>query len=212
MNYLEIDEVVAESVATLGDVENEEMAKIFARQWIWRGLQDLGVADEDIKVCKILAKNYLIPKPKEMRRFLDIAIYDVEGNELAYTFRSGRKAIHNTETWDGIDLSESDTAIVIGTNGADVSYAWFRYYSYPLSDKGLPMVREDEVEALTLLVRYKWSLRKNDNQSEIAQNRQMWAMEADRARAKKKSYMSVAQKNAIDRSWMNLLPGNERRF
>jgi hypothetical protein len=202
MTYVDFEEVVAESIMTIGLSGDDELAKNFARQLIWRGLQKLGTSDDQLEVCKVDAKNLLIKKPK-MKRFDAIALYDANDNYIPHVFHSGSKRIYpnveecthtvttedgETETFYGpVDLSENRGAFVLGTNGSHVAYALIRYWGFPLDSNGFPLIQECEVEALTLYVRYKWSQRKNENQAEIRENKIAWMEAADWTIAHKKS-------------------------
>lgn len=197
MTYVDFEEVVSESISIIGASGDDELAKNFARQWIWRGLQRTGTSEEDsLEDTKVYAKNLLIKKPK-MKRLESIALYDANDCYIPHIFHSGKRIHPNTEQWvvtttEGeevfgpVDLSENRDSFVIGTNGSHVAYALVRYWGYPLDAGGMPRVREDEVEALTLYVRYKWSQRKNENQSEIRENKIAWMEACDWAIAQKK--------------------------
>jgi hypothetical protein len=203
MQYVDFDEVVAEAILTIGASGDDEIAKNFAKTFIWRALQKLGVTDNTIQVVQIYTKNLLIKKPSNMKKLDEIALFDASGCFIPHVFHSGNSRIYpNVESYNytvnegtddevtyslPVDLSESDTSFVIGTNGTNVAYALVRYYPYPLDAKNLPMVREDEVEACSAFVRYKWSQRKNENQSEIRENLNEWLRLADYCRAEKKS-------------------------
>jgi hypothetical protein len=197
--YIDFEEVVAESITAIGAEGDDEIAKNFARTWIYRGLQELGSSDEQITVCAIYPKNLLLKKPKDLKTLIDVALYDEQHNLIPHKWHDGKKRIFpqtdgitfivddETQFFGPVDLSEDATNIVIGTNGTNVSYALVRYWQYPIDSNGLPMIREDEVEALSMYVRYRHSLRKNQNQSEIRENKLEWFRLADRCRAMKKA-------------------------
>jgi hypothetical protein len=228
--FVEFEEVVSESIATIGAAGNDEIAKQYCRQWLYRGLMQLGTTDDTIEVCKVDAKNLLIKKPKNLKKLLEIALYDANDCFLPHTYRSGNKRIYpetggytytvNEGTDEEVtytlpvDLSENRTSYVIGTNGTMVSYGMLRYYPYPLDQNGIPLIREDEVEALTLYCRLKWSMRRNENQSEIGQNRLAWQQAADICRAAKKSAdMSNETRKAMASDFNRMLPNfNRSRF
>ena len=226
MKYVTLDSVVAEAISILGLSGDDDLAKNFCRQWIWRFVVDLPITDDAIKVTKVYPKNLIIKKPVDMRRGLDVALYDASDCLIPHQFHNGRKRMYpdvegsaytNSEgetVYFNVDLSEDGTAYYLGTNGSDVSYAQIRYFSYPLDSSGQPMIREEAVEAATLCCRYKWSLRKNENQSEISNNRLMYQQESDRCRARLKSLdMSEETRKAIAASMNRLLPNfNRSRF
>lgn len=206
--YIDFEEVVAESVLTIGLSGDDELAKNFARTWIYRGLQKLGSSDDQLEVSRVDAKNLLIKKPLKMKRLDAIALYDANDNYIPHIFHGGNKRLYpNTEEftyttstsdevhYGPVDLSENRTSFVLGTNAGDnVAYALIRYYGYPVGTDGLPLIQECEVEALTLYVRYRWSQRKNENQSEIRENKIAWMEAADWTVAHKKSVDNHGEK------------------
>jgi hypothetical protein len=199
---VDFEEVVADAVSILGYVEDAELAKNFCRQWVWEGLKKLSISQDEIEVVKVDVKNFLIKKPKYMRKFEDIALYDSADNHIQHVFHSGKKriypnieAISYTENEDTdeevtyytpVDVSESRDSFVIGTNGSQVAYALIRFYSLPLDANGLPIIREYETDALSLFCRWRWSMRKNENQSEINSNKIAWYEAKDWTIAHKK--------------------------
>src|SRR5690606_5121205 len=224
MQYVDYDEVLAEAIATIGASGDDELAKNFARQWIWRGLQKLGTSDDQLTVVKVFAKNLLIKKPTNMRRLDEIALYDSNDCFIPHIFHSGTKRIYpNTEQYilnedtdseviyGPVDLSENKNSFVLGTNGKDVSYAMIRYWSVPLDENGDPLIQECEVEALTLYVRYRWSQRKNENQSEIRENKIAWMEAADWTVAHKKSLDNHGEAKKRQAADLNRFVGNYNR-
>lgn len=223
MNYVTLDETVALARTTIATAD--EFDEVLMRQWVWEGLQDVGISEDSIEVCTLKPKNLIARKPENCRSLIDIALYDVNGNYFQHAFRSGKKRIYpNTnlpliiENSTGycigpvVDVSDDRDSIILGTNGADVASIMVRYFSYPIDKNGLPMIREDEKMALVYFVRFMWSLRKNDNRSEIEQNRSMWMLESDRARARKKQITNEQVKTIVKR-WMSLIPStNFTRF
>lgn len=234
MKYVSFEEVVSESILTIGLSGDDELAKNFARTWIWRGLQKLGSSDDQLEVSRVDAKNLLIKKPTKMKRFDAIALYDANDNFIPHVFHSGVKRIYpniedysytittgegtdeeETTTYYGpADLSENRNSFVIGTNGENVAYALIRYWGYPVDTNGDPLIQECEVEALNLYVRYKWSQRKNENQSEIKENREAWMQAADWTIAHKKSVDNNGERKKQQAALLNkMIPNfNRSRF
>lgn len=200
MNYVNLDSVIAEAISVVGVGVDEELMAGFARQWVWTAVCDLPVTEDNIKVCEITNKNFTLKKPDDMRRFLEIALYDSSDRYIPHVFHAGKKRIYPdyrifpaaTNNPDHVncvpvDLSEDQFAFYIGSNGTTVSYAKVRYFAYPLDKDGMPLIRQDDVLTCIYYVRFMASLRKNDNRSEIQQNELLYKAEADRARAKRKS-------------------------
>jgi hypothetical protein len=221
MEYVKIDEVVAEAKSVISTADEQD--EILMRQWVWRGLQDVGIAQDEIQVCTIYPKNFLAKKPADCRAILDIALYDSEGCQIKHVFRTGKKRLYPIAAnapavvsddevnplW--VDVSEDRTNLILGSNATTVASVGIRYFSYPLDVDGLPMIRQDEVMALVYFCRFMWSLRKNDNRSEIEQNRNMWLLESDRARARKK-LINNEQLKTITAVWRSLIPNTRDKF
>lgn len=216
MTYVTLEEVVALARTTIGtsDKQDEPLFK----QWAWEGLQDVGLSTDSIEVCTLKPKNFIAGKPENCRALIDIALYDANGNEFAHSFKAGKKRIYPNRTFplsilatDGltqiptiVDVSEDRFNIIIGSNGSHVTAIMIRYWSYPVDANGLPLIQEDEKMALVHFIKWMWSMRKNDNRSEIEQNRQTWYLASDRARAKKKNISNETVKTIV-RNWMQLI-------
>jgi|GEM_PF-5063951 len=216
MTYVSLDEIAALARTFIG--ASDKADEVLFRQWAWEALQDVGISEDSIEVCTLKPKNLIVRKPENCRVLIDLSLFDANGNEFRHVFRTGKKRIYRQElnpngTYlmpDGqripiiIDVSEDRDNIILGSNGTDVAYIMVRYFSYPIDANGLPMIREDEKMALVYFIRFAWAMRKNDNRSEIEQNRQMWLLESDRARAKKKN-ISNEKVKAIVKRWTRLI-------
>lgn len=208
MSYVNLDSVVSEAISVIGLSGDDELAKNFCRQWVWRTASTFPVTDDMIEVCSVDMKNLIIKKPANAKRVLEIALYDAADNYIPHQYHPGKKRIypdvesysHSVVTNEGtadeetttyyfpVDLSEDDKAFYVGTNGENtVSYAKIRFFTYPLGQDGLPLIREEDVLTCVYFCRFMWSLRKNENQSEIRQNELMYKQESDIARARRKN-------------------------
>jgi len=219
MNYLPLNAVIAEAISITPDTDAADWS--IARQWAMTALEQLGTSEDEIQACTITAKNLILKKPKDMRHYIEMALYDANGVYVPHTFRAGKKRIYPDTRISpattispsdppytvSVDVSEDQTAFYLGTNGADVAYAAVRYYAYPLDNNGYPMIRQDEKFAIMCYIRWAKSAKKNENQSEIANNWTQWAWQNDRVVARKKA-MSLSNDKAktISRSWVRLLP------
>lgn len=228
MNYVDFDEVVSEALLTIG--AKGEDARLFAQQMIWRGLQKLGSTDDTIEVCTVYTKNLLLSKPKNLKKLEELALYDANGVFIPHIFRSGNKRIYpepeyfyqtlvdtngnQVEYCLPVDVSETKTSYTLGTNASMVSYALIRYYPYPMDAEGSPLIREDEVEALSLYARWRWSQKENQNQSEIQANKIAWMEAADYCKAEKKASDFTGEKRkTISRTMNRMIPNfNRSRF
>jgi hypothetical protein len=219
MQYLTLDEVVAEALSVVKDKSQHE---VFAPQWAWTALMQTGSCDEDFEVAAIKVKNYIAKKPVNCKKLDDIALYDSAGNQINYIFRTGKKRIfpdsniiarstnddgEEEVVYGAVDVSEDRYNIHIGTNGSNVDTVCIRYYSLPLDAQGQPLIREDEKLSVLNYIWYMIARREDDNQSKVEANRQNWMHESDRARAAKKSSgMNSAKHKDISREWLRLIP------
>jgi hypothetical protein len=227
MNYVDLDSAVAEALQYVANASPEDEA--ICRQFAWRALIQFGSGEDEIDTAIIKIKNLIAKKPANCRDVIELACYDSAGNLLPHTFRTGKKRIYpNSEYlavstqsdgaelvyWQSVDISEDRYNIIIGTNGVEVSEIHLRYYSYPLDTKGQPMIREEEMMAIILYIRYALSMRRNDNRSEIEQNKMSWFHEFDRVKAAKKSRgLNNDKRKLISRNWMKMLPSfNTSKF
>jgi len=211
MNYISIDTVIARAQTTIPNADS--MDKNIWREWVWMGLQDLGISDEDVKSIVLYPHEGLAKKPDDMRVMIDLNLYDAADNQLSHRFRTGGYRLYDdtriqTITPIPVDVSEDRWNIILGTNGDNVAKIVIRYFSYPIDpETSLPLVREDETMALVYFIRFMWSMRKDDNRSEIAEKQRMWYMESDRVKARKKMESLTPEKaKTIMKSWMRLIP------
>lgn len=227
MQYIDIDTVVARALTIVGASGDDEVLKNVAREWVWGALVDLPITDDAIKVTKVYPKNLIIKKPDDFRRGLDIALYDAADCFIPHAFHTGKGRIYpNTEQYafthevDGqevthyipVDLSEDAKCYYLGTNGAGVSYAKIRYYTYPVDAKGWPLIPEEASMTCMYFIRYMASLRRNENQSEIANNERLYKIESDRCRARLKAISGEGVKT-IGSIFNRLIPNfNRSRF
>lgn len=211
MNYISIDTVIARAQTTIP--QSDTMDRNIWREWVWMGLQDLGISDEDVKSVVLNPHQGLAKKPADMRVMLDLNLYDAAGNQKPHRFRTGGYRLYDdtriqTITEIPVDVSEDRWNIILGTNGDDVTKIVIRYFSYPIDpETNLPLIREDETMALVYFIRFMWAMRKDDNRSEIAEKQRMWYMESDRIRARKKMESLTPEKaKTIMKNWMRLIP------
>lgn len=230
IQYVDMNAVIAEALSITPQSDASDWS--FSRQWCVTAIEQLGTSEDEIKVAQILSQNLVMPKPDDMRQFIELALYDGNGNYIPHEFRAGRKRIYpdmriwplqiispptngTTNTTNNtiqqyfvpVDVSEDQTNFFLGTNGTMVSYSLVRYFAYPVDSNGLPMIRLDEKFAVMCYIQWAKASRKGDNQSEIAEKWKMWAVQADRSRAHKKaSSFSNDKMVSAARRWVRLIP------
>ena len=218
MNYISIDMLIARAQTTISGADT--MDKNIWREWVWMGLQDLGISDEDVKSVVLYPKDGVAKKPDDMRVMLDLNVLDSSDNQLVHKFRTGGYRLYEDDRNEGIhaipvDVSEDRFNFILGTNADKASKIVVRYFAYPIDPQTkLPLIREDETMALIYFIRFMWAMRKDDNRSEIAEKQRMWYMESDRVKARKKMESVTPEKaKSIMRNWMRMIPDyNMERF
>lgn len=211
MNYITIDTLISRAQTTIPNADS--MDKNIWREWVWMGLQDLGLSDEDVKTIVLYPKEGLAKKPDDMRVMIDLSLLDSNEKQLKHKFHAGGyriyadKRLYDTINEVPVDVSEDRYNIVLGTNGDGVSKILIRYFSYPIDPKTkLPLIREDETMALIYFIRFMWAMRKDDNRSEIQEKQRMWYMECDRVKARKKMESLTPEKaKSIMKNWMQMI-------
>lgn len=211
--YLTVDEVLAHTMTVLKGATEED--KLFMRAWITACQRELGPNSNWTKVARIINNEGILRKPEDMTALISIVLYDNTGKELNHTYQTGayrirpdRFQVHDPDQQDQvsyrIDLSEDAHYYTIGTNGGNVAYALIRYFAMPVDREGLPLIIEDNLLAFVMYCRWMWSMRQNNNQSEIDQNYRMWGIHMDRVKGRNKMPdQHLAQQ--IAKSWLNLL-------
>lgn len=218
MNYISIDMLIARAQTTISGADS--MDKNIWREWVWMGLQDLGISDEDVKSIVLYPKDGIAKKPDDMRVMIDMKLVDSANNQLSHKFRTGGYRLYEDDRIEGIheipvDVSEDRFNYILGTNASSVNKIVIRYFAYPIDpETKLPLIREDETMALIYFIRFMWAMRKDDNRSEIAEKQRMWFMESDRVKARKKMESLTPEKaKSIMRNWMRMIPDyNMERF
>lgn len=227
MQYIELNSVIAEALSITPDTDASDWS--MARQWAVTAMMQLGTGEEEIVVCRIDAKNLILPKPADLRQYIEMALYDINGHYISHEFHAGKYRIYpdlrifptatNLSTGQivhivPVDVSEDQSNFYLGTNGNQVAYALVRYFAYPIDSNGLPMIREDEKFAIMTYIQWAKASKTGENQSEIAMKWQNWARQHDMARARKKSTdMSNDKHKTIARNWMRIIPDfSQSRF
>lgn len=207
-NSVSLEEVVAEASTYIGEVTDAE--RNMMRQWVFRALNLIGPSRDNVKVCTIKPKDLSFTLPDDCigsSYVIDIALYDSNG-EVAFTYEDGVKRIHNLG--GGIDISMDGKYINMSSEAKAVAYAKIRYFSLPVNVQGELMITEDAVFAIVCFIRYAWAMRKNDNRSQIDQDRTTWIGEMQRVKANRKMPSELEATHILKR-WASLIPALNRK-
>lgn len=222
MKYVDINSVTALAMTIC---KGKDLAdRNVWREWCYECVKDLGMSDDEIRVCTLYPKNGIAKLPRECRQIIELSLFDSSDCNLLHQFRPGNTRIFNDvriapsgagntnnvtiNNLIPVDVSNDMYNIHLGTNGDNVSKILIRYFAYPIDEvTNLPLIREDDRLACCYFIRYMESLRSNDNRSEIEQNQRTFFQEADRARARKKcESMTYDKAKTLWKDLMNLLP------
>lgn len=226
MKYVDINSVTAFAMTIC---KGKDLAdRNIWREWVYECVKDLGVSDDEIRVCTLYPKNGVAKLPTECRQIIELSLFDSSDCNLLHQFRPGNTRIFNDQrlipsasagntnntvinNLIPVDVSNDLYNIHLGTNGSNVAKILIRYFAYPVDEiTNLPLIREDDRMACAYWIRYLESLRSNDNRSEIEQNQKIYFQEADRARARKKcESMTYDKAKTLLKDMMRLLPIND---
>jgi len=187
--FAKMDEVVATAM-TLTPGATDEHRVIF-RQWCWEGVKQIGPTTHWLKTCNLKVKNLTFKKPSDLASTINVGLYNSSDQELSFEWNIGvgrvhtdRELLHSVtsqeEVTGRIDLSEDAYYFHLGSNGSEVDHMLLRYLAMPVDTNGEMLIPEDNMFAITMFIRWMWSMRKGDNQSEIELSRDTWFREKDR--------------------------------
>lgn len=196
MEYLNIDEVTAASMAVIEEATAEE--RNLFRAWIVECMRDIGPNSSWYKRCSLTPKNLSLKKPSDHTATVDLALFDRSNNELQYNFipnvsgriHPDRFALYDNLSTDTrtnrIDVSEDAYYYHLGSNGELVNSALIGYLAMPVDRDGMPLIPENQLTAYKMFCRWNYAMRKNNNQSFIDQSYSIWLRERDRAKGRGK--------------------------
>jgi hypothetical protein len=201
--FYNIGEIVDHATTIIEDAT--DLDRVIFRQWAWLGERQLGFGGFNEETKDIVVEDLSIRKPRDMAQPIDIALYDSAGAEYQYKYQSGKKRIHIVDPNQGkIDISEDPYFFHLGSNGAGIAYAKFRYYAYPIDDDNNPMFPEHHILALMMFIRWMWAIKKNTNRSEIAEAKADWLGESMKAKSSNKIPHKM-KSDEITKQWMSMI-------
>ena len=219
--FLTIDQVTAEAMTILPGATSED--RIYAKQWAYTALREIGPSRNNIRVVDLFPDdNLTFRKPDDCQSVIDIAVFNSNNNELRSKYRSGNKRIHqprNVFVNLGIFVEEFNSIVEISEDAhfmymsstatsGHASYAKLRYFSFPVDDEGNPMFPEYTRLAIVLFIRWMWSMRTGEINSNQA--KEDWKEQRNIAKSKQrlnqlefkqiaKEFNSMIQKVNFDR-------------
>lgn len=208
-----MDQCTAFAVASIATATNED--RLLFKNFVYQAYIDIGPNKSWLHECVVPVEDLSIKKPSDLSTLVDMALYNANDCEVPYTFHPSattrihvdRFLIHSAVTQQRIltriDVAEDAWYFNLGSNGSIVSYAKLRYLALPTDKNGDLLIPDYYQMAMMLFCRWMWSMRKNDNRSEIDQNRTYYQVERDKVKGKNKM-PSPVEARAIQAAWMSL--------
>lgn len=211
--YVTMQEATATAMLMCGGATQED--RLIFQTFVWEAMKHIGPTRHWIKVCKLTPKNGDFKKPKDLASTVDFALFDASNVEITYNYFYGAERIHtdrytiHDNLVDGtltgrVDISEDGYYFHMGNNADLVAYMELRYLALPINEENELVIPEDNIFAIAMFCRWAWSMRRNDNQSEIMNNRDTWYRERDRIYGNNKM-PSVKQAKEFAKHYMSLI-------
>jgi hypothetical protein len=179
------------------------------KQWAYMALRLIGPGTPNVELCRLeVDEDRALQKPDDYISAIDIALFNTQNKEVKWKYHGPGKQIHRPENVNldrrPVDISENDWHFLLGDNGADVSYAFIRYYALPIDQNGDPKVPESHLHAVILYLRYMWSMRENENKLEIRENYMMWLQARAEVRGIRNT-PDMLEGKQIAKGWMSMI-------
>lgn len=213
MKFVPLSEITAYSMSIIATATDED--RNLFNTWCAAAIQSMGPNSTWIRVCDLEIEEGSFRKPSDMHASIDIALYNSSGCEVPYTYHPdsaerihvSRYDIHNVTVQETatnwVHISDDPYYFNLGSDRCGVVLMKLRYFATPTDKYGNLLIPDIYTLPLAYFCRFMWSLRKNDNRSEIDQNQDMWLRERDRVKGRMKT-PSPLEMEAISAAWLNL--------
>lgn len=211
--FLTLDEITAEAMSIVPGATSEE--QLYARQWAYSALRELGPSDANIEVSVLYPENFKMMKPEAFHMAIDLGLFDSTGREILHTYKRGKSRVHQPqneylnngiyapEIGSFIEVSEDAYSFNLSSNSENVAYAKLRYFKFPVDENNNPMFPEHTRHAVMMYVRYLWALRMGDQQFKSYED--SWKVARAEARGMNKRINGLLYKK-LAREWMSMIP------
>jgi hypothetical protein len=218
MNFVPLRSTTAGAMAIIGTATDED--RNLFNYWSQEAIKTIGPNQSWVMECRIENEDNSLRKPEAMYKVVSIALYNSAGSEIPYQYHpmangrihTDRFATHNVTVQEGyvgrVDLSDDAFYYNIGDPSNQVDYALIRYLAVPTDGTGDLLIPDIYTTPIALYCRWMWSMRKNDNRSEIDQNYSMWLKECDRVRGKMKLPDKITAES-IAGAWLTIFGTNQ---
>lgn len=213
MKFVPLSEITALATSIISTATDED--RNLFNTWCYEGIKSMGPNSTWIRVCDLEIEEGSFRKPSDMHTPIDIALYNSSGCEVPYTYHPdsaerihvSRYDIHNVTVQETatnwVHISDDPYYFNLGSDHCGVVLMKLRYFATPTDKYGNLLIPDIYTLPLAYFCRFMWSLRKNDNRSEIDQNQDMWLREKDRVKGRMKT-PSALEMEAISAAWLNL--------
>lgn len=211
--FISLDECTALAISIIATATDED--RNLFRTWAAEAIKAIGVNSSWVRVCDLEIEEGSFKKPSDMHAPIDIALYNSSGCEVAYTYHPdsverihvSRYDVHNATVQETatnwVHLADDPFYFNLGSDRCGIVLMKLRYFATPTDKYGNLLIPDIYSLPLAYFCRFMWSLRKNDNRSEIDQNQDMWLREKDRVKGRMKM-PSPLEMEAISAAWMSL--------
>lgn len=198
--FVPVEEVIAEAASIMSGVTYAE--KQMMRQWAYTAQRLIGFSKADVKVsADIILSDFSAPKPDDLIRTLDLALFLADGTELFVKYKgAGFKLpagandarIHtdNRTAVRKVAISEDNNFFNVEeftSPDPDNAYIIVKYLGLPLDASGLPLIPEHCKFAIMMYIRFMWEMRQGGGRLGVREAENMWLRHRVTAEAKGKT-------------------------
>ena len=222
--FVSVDETINTALSFIEAADT--MDRVIFRQWAYLALRQIGPSKAWVKDATLYPEDYVLRKPDDCYKLIDVALFTEANQELDYAFRGQGTRIHNNRRLlnvvnttnpitQVIDLSEDAIYLHLGTSVTQasslVAYAKISYLQLPVDENGQPMIPESQVMAIAMFIVWRWTAKQRENVSESALAKQDWIEHRNMAKSLNR-LPSQLEGTEIARKWMTMLPNFTRTF
>lgn len=185
--FVTLDEALDEALLIIPF--SDTFDRVIGKQWVYRAVREIGPNMNWVTTCSIPVRDLKIRKPSDMFRPLDMSLVDANGAEIKFAYRGAGTRIHayNNLVADGeiyapllgapVEVSEDEDFFHLSSNADStdvvVDKAIIRYLKLPISDGEL-IIPEDQVEAISMYIKWRWGMRNRIQRYEQSADRADW--------------------------------------
>lgn len=207
--YLTLEEIISGAATLVKGASAEEL--LYFKQWSWEALRNIGPTSDNFATTTLSPEDYVLRKPDDLLRVLDLGLFDASGSELKSKYRSGKSRVHqDRNTYNDvyiptfnsiITISEDSHFFYLSSNSVNVSYALLRYVKLPVDSDNNPIFPEHVAHAVRMFILWYWAIRESKDTGN-AEERYKKARNEARAVGKLPNGLVMKQ---IAREWNSMI-------